>query len=222
MTEQATGGTVLETRNVHAAYIKKEVLRGVTLSVGEGEIVALFGGNGAGKSTVLKVIAGLLHPVEGLVKLGGEDITRKEVLYRQQRGIAYLLQGGRVFPNLSVWENLELAARHSPKGRNKDNDVIAGTFFPRIRDLAARRAGLLSGGERQMLAIEMVLCQSPKVALLDEPTGALAPTLATQILSRIRVFARENECGVLLVEQNIAEAKQVSDRSLHLRDGIVC
>jgi len=212
---------VLLVRNVHAAYGKKEVLRGVNFELRQGEIVALLGGNGAGKSTILKVIAGLHQPTSGLVSFRGEEIVDKSIRYRQQKGVGYLLQGGRVFPSLTVEENIELAAQHSGAKELKAGYKEVGTYFPEIEAFRNRRAGLLSGGERQMLAIEMVLCQGPKVALLDEPTGALAPNLVKRILQSVHDYVKDSECSVLLVEQNVTEAKSFCTRSLLLREGVV-
>lgn len=204
--------------NVHAAYVKKEILRGVTLTVGYGEIVALLGGNGSGKSTLLKTIAGLLHPVQGCITFDAQDITPLSVYNRQKRGIGYLLQGGRVFPNLTARENFEAALRHHRNRRSGANTTL-GSIFPTLQDKAAIRAGLLSGGQRQMLAIEMVLAQEPDLTLLDEPTGALSPDLAGTILQTISAHAQRTGCSVLLVEQNVSEAKAISHRYLHLEEG---
>ena len=206
--------------SVHVAYVKKEILRGVSLTVNQGEIVALLGGNGSGKSTLLKTIAGLLQPTKGRIEFNGQDITQLSVHGRQKGGIGYLLQGGRVFPNLSVEENFEIARKHHRNGRNTLRDVL-GSIFPQLREKANVRAGLLSGGQRQMLAIEMVLTQEPALALLDEPTGALSHDLAATILRTAGEFVKRSGCGVLLVEQNVEEASRVSHRRLRLQEGSI-
>jgi branched-chain amino acid transport system ATP-binding protein len=212
-------GPLLELKEVRAAYVKKEILRGVSLTVNRGEIVALLGGNGSGKSTLLKTIAGLLQPIKGRIEFKGRDITQLSVHGRQKGGIGYLLQGGRVFPNLSVEENFEIAMKHHRNGHN-GNGVKLGSIFPPLREKTNVRAGLLSGGQRQMLAIEMVLAQEPELALLDEPTGALSHDLAITILKTLSDYVRQTQCGVLLVEQNVEEASKVSHRQLSLREGI--
>lgn len=210
---------LLHVDGIHAAYVKKEILRGVSLTVDRGEIVAVLGGNGSGKSTLLKTIAGLLQPTEGRIECNGCDITQSSVHGRQKRGIGYLLQGGRVFPNLSVEENFEIAMKHHRNGHNGAGAKL-GSIFPPLRDRTNVRAGLLSGGQRQMLAIEMVLAQEPDLALLDEPTGALAPNLASTVLGTIAEHVRTRGCAVLLVEQNVVEADKVSARSFRLVEGV--
>lgn len=211
---------LLRVEQLHAAYVKKEILRGVSLAVNRGEIVALLGGNGSGKSTLLKTIAGLLHPTQGRIEYQGHDITRLSIHNRQKSGIACLLQGGRVFPNLSVAENFEIAMKHHHNGHNGTEPAL-GSVFPQLREKVKDRAGLLSGGQRQMLAIEMVLAQKPGLALLDEPTGALSHDLALAILKNISAFVQRSGCGVLLVEQNVEEASKVSHRLLRLQSGMI-
>lgn len=223
MTSQAaTSQTppLLGIEGVHAAYVKKEILRGVSLTVDRGEIVALLGGNGSGKSTLLKTIAGLLHPTKGRIEFNGQDVTQSSVNARQNGGIGYLLQGGRVFPNLSVAENFEIATKHHRNGHNGTGAKL-GSIFPALREKTNVRAGLLSGGQRQMLAIEMVLVQEPELALLDEPTGALSHDLAITILKTVSNHVQQTGCGVLLVEQNVKEATKVSHRRLRLELGSV-
>jgi len=212
---------VLELRNVHAAYVKKEILRGVSLAVHRGEVVALVGGNGSGKTTVLKTIAGLLEPTKGSVIYNGVDITHESAHYRQQGGIGLLLQGGRVFPNLSVEENFEISARHRRRQIRKDRAPELGEVFPELGGKQKIRAGLLSGGQKQMLAVEMVLAQDPVVVLLDEPSAGLAPTLAMELLRKVALAATSKDMAVLLVEQNVEEARRNSNRQLRLDLGVV-
>lgn len=213
-------GSLLALEGIHAAYIKKEILRGVSLSVNRGEIVALFGGNGSGKSTTLKTIAGLLHPTKGRVLLDGVDISEESSHVRQSMGMGYLMQGGRVFPNLTVAENFSISAAHASRGGNPMQPTL-GTCFPMLAERASDRAGLLSGGQRQMLAIELVLAQRPKLALLDEPTGALSSNLARTILNMIVEYSQSTGCGVLLVEQNVEEAERVAHRKVTLSSGML-
>lgn len=217
----ALDAAVIAMEDVRATYGKRDILNGVTLQVGAGEVVALLGGNGAGKSTILKVLAGFLKPADGRILIGGQDVTGFDVGTRHGIGVVYMLQGGRVFPNLSAAENVEIAVRHARAAGRRPAANRIGTYFEHLQGLAQRRAGLLSGGERQMLAAEMVLAQEPEIALLDEPTGALAPDLRTLILSRVKEFARTRQAAVLLVEQNVDEARQVADRCLVLDRGLV-
>ena len=207
---------ILVLEDVHAAYLQKEILRGVSLTVHAGEIVSLLGENGSGKSTMLKVIAGLLKPSRGTVRYRGRELNGFDIQQRQQLGIGYLMQGGRVFPNLTVEENYQLSADQI---RKANTPASLGDWFPVLRDRRADRAGLLSGGQRQMLAIEMVLVQKPKLFLLDEPTAALSVEFGTEILSYIRRCTTSTGAAALLVEQNAITALAKSDRTLHLTTG---
>lgn len=217
---QAPKGSLLVLECIHAAYIKKEILRGVSLTVNRGEIVALLGGNGSGKSTTLKTIAGLLYPTKGRVLLDGVDISRQASHARQSMGMGYLMQGGRVFPNLTVAENFSISTAHASRSICSSQSTL-GTLFPILAERASDRAGLLSGGQRQMLAIALVLAQRPKLALLDEPTGALSNDLARSILNTIVEYSRNTGCGVLLVEQNLKEAERVAHRKVTLSSGVL-
>ncbi len=207
---------ILVLHDVHASYLQKEILRGVSLAVCSGEILAVLGENGSGKSTILKIIAGLLNPSQGTVRYRGRHLNGLDVPQRQQLGIGYLMQGGRVFPNLSVVENLQLSAA---QGRNPTAPISLGDWFPALRKHSDDRAGLLSGGQRQMLAIEMVLAQKPDFLLLDEPTASLSAELASQILSSIRRCTTSAGLAAILVEQNENSAHGFSDRTLRLTTG---
>jgi ABC-type branched-subunit amino acid transport system ATPase component len=211
---------LLIVEDVHAAYVKKEILHGVSLTINRGEIVALLGGNGSGKSTMLKTIGGLLRPTRGRVLLDGADIRGDGVQARQAMGIGYLMQGGRVFPNLTVSENFSIANRYRKRTDDWARSTL-GDFFPALAQRGGTRAGLLSGGQRQMLAIEMVLSQRPRLLLLDEPTAALSTDVAHSILGILLEYTRQSSCSILLVEQNVAEAKTISTRCLRLALGRV-
>ena len=211
-------GPLLVVEDVHAAYFKKEILRGVSFSVERGEIVAVLGGNGSGKSTLLKTIVGLLRQSRGKIILEGMDISSVAVRSRQQMGIVHLLQGGQIFPNLTVGENFGIAVTHSPECRG--GRPALGDVFSELKTLKVDRAGLLSGGQRQMLAIEMVLAQRPRLALFDEPTGSLSTSNVGGMLEAIASFSRDFGCSMLLVEQNVAEAQRVAKRCLRLEDGV--
>lgn len=214
----STERPLLVLRDIHAAYVKKEILRGVSFALNRGEIVALLGGNGSGKSTALKTIMGLLQPTRGQVLFDDSDITAEPVHHRQQRGIGYLMQGGRVFPNLTVAENLAIAARRADR-REIQTRTGVGSIFPVLAERADVRAGLLSGGQKQMLAIEMTMSQRPCLLLLDEPTGGIAPVLAQQIMEQVVKNVRDNESSALIVEQNVAIVQECCNRSLRLKDG---
>jgi ABC-type branched-subunit amino acid transport system ATPase component len=209
---------ILTLEDVHAAYLQKEILRGLSLTVHAGEIVALLGENGSGKSTTLKVIAGLLNPSQGTVRYQGRSLNGLGVPQRQQLGIGYLMQGGRVFPNLTMEENFNLAASNV---RSTNATPALGDWFTDLRDRRSDRAGLLSGGQRQMLAIELVLVQKPQLLLLDEPTSSLSAELGAKILSSIRRSIKATGASALLVEQNGASAASASDRTLHLSSGLL-
>jgi ABC-type branched-subunit amino acid transport system ATPase component len=205
---------------VHVAYLKKPVLRGVCIRVQPGEIVGLIGANGAGKSTLLRTIAGLLRPSSGDIRMADVSILRKSPRERNRLGIGLLQQGGAVFPSLSVSENLELANSANRNGPFQVAKGVAFEYFPSLQKLADRRAGLLSGGERQMLAIAMILIQKPRMLLLDEPSAGLAVKLARDILERLISYSLKEGASLLLVEQNIEAALRASSRIYRLEGAV--
>lgn len=209
----------VEAYAIHAGYGKKEILQGVSFSSKKGEILALIGPNGAGKSTLLKVLAGFLKPTEGSVHLYGYDVTNLPPYERVKHGLAYLIQGGKVFPSLTVQENLAMGAFTVPSENRKENLKLVVDLFPRLKELFNRRAGLLSGGERQALALGMVLMQNPKVLLLDEPSAGLSPKLVQEILEKIKKINEEWKISVLLVEQNVRGALSIAHRVIALANG---
>jgi branched-chain amino acid transport system ATP-binding protein len=227
---------LLTAQEIYASYHKKEILHGVSLEVGAGEIVALIGPNGAGKSTLLKVIAGALPAKAGTVIFNDHDVTHLPQFERARRGIGYLIQGGEVFPSLTVEQNLNLGGtvvstgrrlseRSSTRRNGRGNggerleEVLA--LFPDLKAIFDRRAGLLSGGQRQMLAIGVVLMnQHPDLfLLLDEPSAGLAPKLVEMILGKILDIRDHFGTSILLVEQNIRKALEISDRVFLLKNG---
>jgi ABC-type branched-subunit amino acid transport system ATPase component len=205
---------VLRAEDIRAGYGKKEVLHGVTLEVRRGEIVALVGANGAGKSTLLKVVAGLLKPTAGRIWFDGQDVTCLPAYRRSQMGVGYLLQGGEVFPSLTVQENLGIAGGNGVQDLDAIDPVLR--LFPPLRTKFRQRAGLLSGGERQMLALAMVLVRKPRLLLLDEPTAGLAPSIAAQTLRKVGDYCQLQQMAVVLVEQRLREALYVAHRALAL------
>jgi branched-chain amino acid transport system ATP-binding protein len=211
---------LLELRRVVAGYHKKEVLGGVSLHVGRGETVALLGPNGAGKTTTLKTITGFLRLSAGSVAYEGRDLNGTRPSDAVRKGIALVPQGGRVFAPLSVLENLELGAYLLPgheEFQRRLQDVYA--LFPRLRERQRQPAGLLSGGERQMLAISRALVLRPKLLLLDEPSEGLSPLLVREMMARLKEIQRTFGTTILLVEQNVRAALGISDRVYVMRLG---
>jgi len=216
-----TNSFILSTENICASYYKKEILHGVSISVSEGEIVSLIGPNGAGKSTLLKVIAGTLVPQTGAVRFLDEDVTNLSPHLRVRRGIGYFMQGGEIFQRLTVLENLELGAFDLPGTLYKERLDNVFQLFPVLAKMKKRRAGLLSGGEKQSLALGIILMRRPKLLLLDEPSAGLAPSLVKEMLAQIQCINKNFSISVLLVEQNVKEAVRISDRVYVLREGRV-
>jgi branched-chain amino acid transport system ATP-binding protein len=211
----------LRTENIFAAYRKKEVLRGVSLSVRQGEIVALIGPNGAGKSTLLKVVAGFLKPLNGEVWVNGNEITTLPPHERVECGLSYFMQGGKVFPNLTVSENLEMGSVTLPSEDRGEKVSAVLEVFRNLKDMLYRRAGLLSGGERQALALAMVFVKRPRILLLDEPSSGLSPKLVQEMLAKVRELNNIWQTTILLVEQNVREALNIACRSVALVNGEV-
>lgn len=213
--------SLLRIENVYAAYGKLEVLRGVSFSLKPGELVALIGPNGAGKSTLLKVISGFLFPSTGRIVFDNDDITPLSTHLRIRKGIGYCLQGGRVFPNLTVIENLKIASISPGIDQKTDNFEEIFSLFPILKSMLYKRAGLLSGGERQMLAIAVALVRRPRVLLLDEPSAGLSPKIVQEVLAKIHEIRVKLGMSILLVEQNVGQALKVTDRAVVLINGEV-
>jgi ABC-type branched-subunit amino acid transport system ATPase component len=207
--------------SIRAAYAKRDVLRGVTLSVKRGEILALIGPNGAGKSSILKVVAGFLKPLSGSVNFNGVEIGSLEAHHRIRLGIGYLMQGGRVFPSLSSLENLETSSLTLLAKDRAKSIADALETFPNLKPLLKKRAGLLSGGERQSLALAMVFVKRTGLLLLDEPSAGLSPRLVRDLLAKVRELSNLSDVSILLVEQNIREALTVADRAMAIVNGEV-
>ncbi|OGO15966.1 MAG: ABC transporter ATP-binding protein [Chloroflexi bacterium RBG_13_68_17] len=210
---------LLEVENVHSYYGQIHALKGITLAVEEAEIVTLIGGNGAGKSTTLKTISGLLHPRDGAVRLAGEDLRAYKPHEIVAKGVVQVPEGRRVFGRLSVTENLEVGAfARTDKGAIQQSMERVFSLLPRLKERRSQVAGTLSGGEQQMLAIGRALMADPKVLLLDEPSMGLAPVLVDSIFDTIQELHRGGTT-ILLVEQNARMALQVADRGYVLQSG---
>lgn len=220
---------ILKANDIYAAYIKKEVLNGVSIDVKEGEIVALIGPNGAGKSTLLKVIAGFLKPKQGNIIFYDQDITKMEIYARIRMGIGYFIQGGEIFRNMTVEENLEMGFMARQKLENKDWKIgnekwkvekeLIYELFPNLKDKRKKIAGLLSGGEKQALALGVILMTCPKILLLDEPSAGLAPNLVREFFEKIIRINKEWNISVLIVEQNVRAVLDIASRAYVMKLG---
>nr|WBO82615.1 urea ABC transporter ATP-binding subunit UrtE [Streptomyces sp. SBE_14.2] len=210
---------MLEITDVRAGYDRSPVLHEVTVAVPKDGVAAVLGHNGAGKSTLLRVAMGLLRPKGGRVLLDGEDITRLAPHQRVARGMAYVPQGQQSFPHLTTAENLQLVADGRSNGRAAVAEVL--DLFPALRELSGRRAGLLSGGQRQQLAIARALITSPRLLLLDEPTEGIQPSVVAEIEETILVLSRRGGLSVLLVEQHVGFAMRAAQRYYILEAGRV-
>jgi branched-chain amino acid transport system ATP-binding protein len=198
---------VLGVDDVHTYYGDSHVLHGVSLGVAPGEVVAILGRNGMGKTTLIRSVVGFTPPRRGRVRLRGQDVTAWAPFRRVERGMALVPQGRRVFPSLDVRENLDVARA----GRGRWTLERVYELFPRLRERASNRANKLSGGEQQMLAIGRALMSNPTVLLMDEPTEGLAPLLVREVGRVIGELKREG-LSILLVEQNLPMAASVADR----------
>ena len=210
---------MLEIDNVRVGYHRSLVLHGVSVEVPRDGVAAVLGHNGAGKSTLLRAAVGLLSPESGTIRLDGEDITRRKPHERVARGMAYVPQGQQAFPHLTTAENLQLVADGRPRGRAAIAEAL--DLFPALRTLSGRRAGLLSGGQRQQLAIARALVTEPRILLLDEPTEGIQPSVVAEIEETILALAARGGLSVLLVEQHVGFAMRAAQRYYVLEAGRV-
>jgi branched-chain amino acid transport system ATP-binding protein len=210
---------LLEVRGLEVAYGGIRAVKSVDLTVAPGEIVALIGANGAGKSTTLKALAGLLRPRSGTLRYGGDDVTGKPAYHLVRKGLSLVPEGRGVFPRLTVAENLAMGAytRNDRNAIRRDQDRVCA-LFPRLAERRAQLAGTLSGGEQQMLAIGRALMSRPKLLLLDEPSMGLAPLMVQKIFETVRAIAAEG-VTLLLVEQNAKLALQTCGRGYVMESG---
>jgi branched-chain amino acid transport system ATP-binding protein len=211
---------LLELANIEASYGPVQALRGVTLAVPTGKIVTVLGANGAGKSTILKTISGIIDPSKGQIRFDGEEIQRRDPSWIVRRGIGHVPEGREVFPLLTVDENLRMGAytRHDAAGVAQDLEMVY-TYFPILRERHGQEAGLLSGGQQQMLAISRALLSRPKLMLMDEPSLGLSPLLTREIFRIIGRINKEQGTTILLVEQNAHMALELADYGYVLEVG---
>jgi len=212
-------GAVLRLEEVHTYYGSIHALKGVSIEVREGEIVTLIGANGAGKSTTLRSVNGLNHPREGSIRFQGRDITNAPPHQIVKMGIAQSPEGRRLFPHMSVYENLEMGAFQRADRRNIKEDLDrVYDLFPRLQERRSQKAGTLSGGEQQMCAIGRALMARPKLLMLDEPSMGLAPIFVERIFEIVKEI-NEQGTTILLVEQNALMALDAADRGYVLETG---
>ena len=210
---------MLEVKNLHVYYGVIHAIKGVSFNVNEGEIVTLIGSNGAGKTTILKTISQILQQTEGEIYFLGEEISKYEAHQIVHLGVSHVPEGRRVFPQLTVLENLEMGAyKRNDKEGIKDDLAIVFKRFPRLEERKHQSGGTLSGGEQQMLAMGRALMSRPKILLLDEPSMGLAPILVDEIFSIIKDI-NKTVTTILLVEQNANRALQLSDKGYVLETG---
>ena len=214
-------GTILEVEGIHTFYGSIQALKGITIEVREREIVTLIGANGAGKSTTLRSINGLNHPREGRIRFQGKDITNEPPHDIVKMGISQSPEGRRLFPRMSVLENLEMGAfQREDRSTMRDDLDRVYTLFPRLAERKGQKAGTLSGGEQQMCAIGRALMAHPKLLMLDEPSMGLAPIFVEKIFEIVREINQQGT-PILLVEQNALMALETADRGYVLETGTI-
>jgi len=211
---------MLEVRGLQAGYGEVAVLRGIDLDVSKGEIVALLGANGVGKSTLNNNLSGLYRPMAGQIRFLGEDIAGASADRIVSAGLIQVPEGRRIFPNLSVQENLELGSYRRGRDNRTSNLERVYAIFPRLKERVGQLAGTLSGGEQQMLAIGRGLMAEPELLILDEPSLGLSPLLVEEMFGLIQRLNREG-LSILLVEQNVVQSLAIAHRAFVLEHGVI-
>ena len=215
------GSTLLEFKAVNTYYGDLHVLKDVNYSIGRGEIVCLLGGNASGKSTTMKTIMGVVRPASGQVVYDGAEISTLSTSARVSRGIAPVLEARRLFPRMSVYENLEIGAYTRKRGPEFDEDLErVYTLFPRVRERRSQIAGTLSGGEQQMVAIGRALMSRPRLICMDEPSMGLSPLFVEQVFDIIQAINKQG-VTIFMVEQNASMALSIAHRAYVLQTGVV-
>jgi branched-chain amino acid transport system ATP-binding protein len=209
---------LLAVDGLRAGYGEVEVLRGVSLAIDAGEIVALLGSNGAGKTTLINAVCGLVAASAGAVRFDGRDITRAHYKRIVEAGLIQVPEGRKLFPNLTVRENLELGAYRRGRARRAENLERVFGIFPRLRERQQQKAGTLSGGEQQMCAIGRGLMGEPRLLVLDEPSLGLAPRIVDELFELIGTLNAQG-LAILLVEQNVGQSLQIAHRAYVLENG---
>lgn len=210
---------MLKVEDMHVYYGAIHAVKGVSFEVDQGEIVALIGANGAGKSTILKTVSGLMHPRSGSITFMDKNIAHADAYKLLREGLAHVPEGRRIFLQMTVQENLEMGA-YTQKNVSKEDLDRVFTLFPRLLERRKQIAGTLSGGEQQMLAMSRALMSKPKLMMLDEPSMGLAPILVDQIFSIIKEL-HASGTTILLVEQNASKALEIADRAYVLETGSI-
>ena len=213
--------SMLDVENITSSYGNIKAIHGVSFSVEKNSIVSLIGANGAGKSTTLKTISGIIQPNSGSIKVLGEEITKKGVHEIARMGIAHVPEGRQVFARMTVFENMEMGAYlETDKARMRNNIEMVYDYFPVLKDRASQKAGTLSGGEQQMLAMGRALMSNPQLLLLDEPSMGLAPMMVSQIFEIIKRIEKDGKT-IILVEQNANMALSIADYAYVIENGMI-
>jgi branched-chain amino acid transport system ATP-binding protein len=212
---------VLKVREIDVCYGDMQALRNVSIDVNEGEVVSVIGSNGAGKSTLLKTISGMLRSRKGRISLNGNEISQAPSSSIVEKGISHVPEGRQIFPNMTVLENLEMGAQF-PRTKRVRHETLEQVFayFPRLKERLGQKAGTLSGGEQQMLAMGRGLMSVPALMMLDEPSLGLAPVLVSTIFEIIEKINKQGT-SILLIEQNVFNSLKISDRGYILENGKV-
>lgn len=210
--------TLLEIKGLRSGYGAETVLQGVDMQIGRGEIVAVIGRNGVGKSTLMRTLCGLLRPSGGTIMLAGRDVTSDSADLRARAGIGYIPQGREVFPELTVRENL-IVGEVAGKGRGTPDYETVYRFFPILKERAGQRAGTLSGGQQQQLAIGRAMMGNPSLMLLDEPSEGIQPSIIKDIARNVRALNEQTNLAVLLVEQNLDLIVSMAQRGYVMEKG---